>query len=76
MSTQADLDEFERPERPANGGLDDSDRPRCGVSATFDGRECNNLAIPGLGVCHHHVNHVVDNESDTDSEDKPVWKRQ
>ncbi len=76
MSTQTDLDEFDRPKRPAKGGLADSDRPRCGVSDTFDGRECKNVAIPALGVCHKHIDSVVDDESETDSKDKPVWERQ
>ncbi len=53
MSTQTGLDEFDRQERPARGGISDSD-PRCGVSDTFDGSECKNPAIPALGVCHKH----------------------
>jgi len=77
MSTeQAELGEFDRPERPASGGFSDSDRSRCGVSDTFDGNPCKNLAIPRLGVCHNHLDSVIDSGNGTESDDKPVWERQ
>jgi len=76
MSTQTKLDEFDHLERPTKGGFAESDRPQCGYQTEYHG-ECGNLVVPiaGIDFCYVHLEHAFDEESDTDSDDNPVWER-
>lgn len=43
------------------------DRPRC-TGYTIEGRRCEGVVVPGLDVCHHHL----DQSDDIDTRDEPV----
>lgn len=72
MSTQqADLDEFSKPERPSRGGFDKCDRPKCGCTTT-EGTACKIPVVPGMSVCHKHLERAFDDEESN----RPVWEQQ
>lgn len=59
--------------RPARGGYEGCDRPKCGFETSYFG-ECGNPVVPGMDVCHTHLEHS--SKFNDDSDDRPVWKRQ
>lgn len=54
------------------------DPKRCQAEKA-NGRPCTDVALPGLGVCHAHLDQsdAVEATDATDAgEDRPVWERQ
>lgn len=41
-----------------------------------NGRPCTDVALPGLGVCHAHLDQSDAVETADSEGDRPVWKRQ
>lgn len=42
-----------------------------------NGRPCTDVALPGLGVCHAHLDQSDAVEAtEGDGDDRPVWERQ
>ncbi|MWV40117.1 hypothetical protein [Natrialba sp. INN-245] len=75
MSTrQSDLEQFDSPKRPPKGGLEECDRPRCGFETEYHGN-CDNPIIPGMDVCHKHLEHSSAFDDVDETDDQPVWER-